>query len=309
MPPNAESAPVVGRGEDDVRRHSTLGKASDGRELVKRKLVRSPHILEVLASYGSVCVLLSYMCMAHYGLHAVQWFSLATLGCVIYTLMEYVFHRIVLHEYIPKIHANHHKQPRNLRIIATPILPVQLYDFLVVLLIMLFVGRPVAYAINCGISFGQCVMDVVHIAFHSHWRPWFLESARSYHLVHHFIDDEVAHGLTTSFWDMIFGTFPANWAYNKKLPWLKYLQLPFPLLTFILIGLFAGDETRHVARSGRTRRTQEAQEASIERQHNSALKTVRMAAEVGQVRFRYLILTFCTAMMVVIGWQWTSVLH
>ena len=117
MPPNAESALVVPNGQEDARRHATATKASGGREQAKRKFVRSPHILEVLASYGSVCALLSYLCVAHYGLHVVEWFSLATLGCVIYTLMEYIFHRIVLHEYIPKIHANHHKQPRNLRII------------------------------------------------------------------------------------------------------------------------------------------------------------------------------------------------
>lgn len=309
MPPNAESAPEVGRDQEALGIGSAFGKASDRREQVKRKLVRSPHILEVLASYGSVCVLLSYLCMAQYGLRVLEWFALATLGCVIYTLMEYIFHRVVLHEYIPKIHANHHKQPRNLRIIATPILPVQVYDFVVVLLIMAFAGRPVAYAINCGISFGQCVMDLVHIAFHSRWRPWYLESARSYHLVHHFIDDEVAHGLTTSFWDMVFGTFPTNWAYSKKLPWLKYLQLPFPLLTFVLIGLFVGDETRQVARRGAAQHRREDETASVERQHDSALKTVRMAAEVGQPRFGYLILTFSTAMMVVCGWQWSSVFH
>ena len=63
---------------------------------------------------------------------------------------------------------------------------------------------------------------------------------------HHFIHDEVAHGLTTSFWDMVFGTLPDGWNYFRRNSFFRYLQLPFPLLTFILIGLLAGDTSKEM---------------------------------------------------------------
>ena len=184
--------------------------------LLLRKSVRSPHLAEVIISYGSVCLIQSAMCLYLFEMSFLRWFGYATAGIVLYTFLEYLFHRWLLHSVLSKVHLNHHTSPRNLRIIATPILPVQLYDFLVILLLMWVVGREIAYAINCGISFGQCLMDSVHVLFHSSFRPWYLESARSYHTHHHFIDQEGAHGLTTSFWDTLFGTLPSSWTYYRK---------------------------------------------------------------------------------------------
>jgi len=258
--------------------------------LLLRKTIRSPHLVEVIASYGSVCVLLSYFCLYSFQMSVIKWFSLTCFGVVIYTFLEYIFHRWILHEFLANAHNNHHRKPRNLRIIATPILPVQLYDFFVILLLMYFIGREYAYAINCGISFGQCVMDTVHILFHSTFRPWYLESARSYHLHHHFIREEQAHGLTTSFWDLIFGTFPDTWYYYKQYPWLKWVQLPFPLLTFIIIGVLSGDTSKSVAPSSTI-----PEKPTSERYPSKASH--------GSPRRGYIIATFCTAMLVVLGWE------
>jgi len=249
-----------------------------------RKVVRSPHLLEVFASYGSVACLLSFMCVHGFGMSWLRLLSLFCGGVIIYTFLEYWFHRFFLHEVLSKAHNNHHEKPRNLRIIATPIIPVQLYDFAVVLLLIQLVGRETAYGLNTGIAIGQCIMDTVHILFHSKYRPWFLESARSYHLYHHFVDDDLAHGLTTSFWDLIFGTFPNTWYYYKKYPWLKYLQLPFPLATFVLIGLMSGDTTK----------VQKDLDVSRPLKHKT---------DHGIPRTGYVVTTFCTAMMVVCGWE------
>lgn len=213
--------------------------------MLLRKIGRSPHLMEVGASYGSGMAFGMYMCLFQFEMGVTAWLLYAILGSIVYTFLEYWFHRIILHEILDMAHSNHHRWPRNLRIIATPILPVQLYDCIAVLILMYFLGRPAAYAINCGVAIGQIIMDSVHVAFHSHYRPWYLESARSYHLHHHFSTEDVAHGLTTPFWDMIFGTMPSDtWFYYKRYPWARYLQLPFPLLSFVLMALLAGETTK-----------------------------------------------------------------
>ena len=251
-----------------------------------RKSVRSPHLLEVILSYGTVCFLQSYICVFQFGMGFVRWLALSALGAVVYTFLEYLFHRWLLHHVLHQVHNNHHKRPRNLRIITTPILPVQLYDFLVILLLMCVVGREIAYAINCSISFGQCVMDSVHVLFHSSFRPWYLESARSYHSHHHFIESETAHGLTTSFWDIVFGTFPGeSWNYSRRNPWTKWCHLPFPLLTFVLMSWFAGDTSKSVVKSSPTTTDPRAQ------------------ARHGEPQRGYVIATFCSAMLVLFGWE------
>ena len=259
--------------------------------LLLRKTVRSPHLAEVIASYGSVCLLQCYICLFGFQMSVIRWFSWTCIGAIFYTFLEYIFHRWILHEFLSGPHNNHHQRPRNLRIIATPILPVQLYDFIVILILMGIMGRERAYAINCGISFGQCVMDTVHILFHSTFRPWYLESARSYHSHHHFREEHVAHGLTTSFWDLIFGTYPEGWHYYKKYPYLKWIQLPFPLLTFIIIGFLSGDTSKSVASTNET----------PESEKGTGIHPSK--APHGKPKRGYLIATFCTAMLVVLGWE------
>ena len=244
------------------------------------------------------------MCVFEFQMSVVNWFGLTCAGTVLYTFLEYIFHRVVLHSYLPKIHGNHHRQPRNLRIIATPILPVQLYDFFVVLGIMLVLGQPIAYGINCGIALGQCIMDVVHIVFHSKMRPWYLESARSYHTVHHFKDDNVAHGLTCAFWDMVFGTLPPDWTYYEKHPLARYLQFPLPLVSFALLSLLANDKTKYMTESVYVKEKMEKEIlAAPTEQVRIRLTRKRDNREFGIPHSSMLISSFCTAMLVVIGWQ------
>lgn len=211
---------------------------------VVRKIGRSPHLLEVFLCYGSWALMMAVTCFKYYDLSLLEMACWASFGTALYTFIEYWFHRVILHEWLAGPHNNHHMKPRNLRIIATPILPVQVYGLMVMILFMYLFGRRISYAINCGIAIGQMTMDTVHVLFHSNWRPWYLESARSYHLFHHFTDEEFAHGLTTSFWDMVFGTLPSNWYYYKKYPILRYIQLPFPLVNFIIMGALVGDESK-----------------------------------------------------------------
>ena len=212
-----------------------------------RVLGRSPHLLEVVLSYGSFVLLMGFMCFKYYGLSASEVVGLVALGTVLYTFLEYWFHRVILHRWLEGAHGNHHRRPRNLRIITTPMIPAHVYGVVIMVVAVMLLGRKAAYGINCGIALGQIIMDAAHVLFHSRFRPWYLESARSYHLYHHFSDDDLGHGLTTSFWDMVFCTLPRSWSYYKRMPCLRYLHLPFPLLSFIIIGLLCNDESKSMS--------------------------------------------------------------
>lgn len=207
-----------------------------------RTLGRSPSIWETVIACGSMFVVMLVMCFYKYAMSIWEVLGWWAVGSALYTLSEYWFHRVILHHWLRGPHGNHHNNPRLLRIIVTPMIPVTVYDFVVVLAVMLVCGKKIAYGINCGIATGQIIMDVTHVLFHSDYRPWWLEAGRSYHNYHHFIAHEEAHGLTTSFWDMCFGTLPERWILYEKYPWLRFVQFPFPLLSFMIAGFLVQRE-------------------------------------------------------------------
>jgi len=188
--------------------------------------------------------LMVFMCSYKYQMTVYELVFWWTIGSIFYTFSEYWFHRVILHYILHGAHNNHHRRPTMLRIIATPIIPLTAVDCLAVLLVILICGKKYAYGINCGIATGQILMDVTHVLFHSKYRPWFLEAGRSYHNYHHYRSDDEAHGLTTPFWDMLFGTLPKHWKIYQDYPWLKYVSLPFPLLTFAIVSFLSGMESK-----------------------------------------------------------------
>jgi len=133
-----------------------------------------------------------------------------------------------------KDHQYHHVRPKHLGIIITPIFPVRIYECFFICLLWALLGKRWACGLNCGIVLGQLTMDLVHVLYHcSRW--WWLECGRFYHNYHHFREETVAHGLTCSFWDFVFGTLPDSkaWMYSRY-PWLRVIHLPFPLLDFVI---------------------------------------------------------------------------
>lgn len=221
---------------------------SGGKKRRKRRFARSPHPGEVILGYSTAFLFCLFMCIRVYQTPWMEWVGFTLCGMALYTFIEYWFHRTILHVFLRKAHANHHTRPRLIRIITTPILPVYVYDMCILAIVRGLLGVRVAAGINCGIAVGQMCMDIAHMLFHSRWRPWYLESARSYHNHHHFQGSDEAHGLTTPFWDVIFGTSPHSWPMYKNRPYLRYLQLPFPLVSFIIMAFLSNQK-------GRTTRT------------------------------------------------------
>jgi dihydroceramide fatty acyl 2-hydroxylase len=139
-------------------------------------------------------------------------------GILLWTLMEYCLHRFVFHiktmsywgntlHYL--LHGIHHKHPMDgLRLVFPPaacaVLLVPLWN----LFKLLF---PTSYypALFGGVLFGYIVYDCTHYYLH-YGKPstGVSQELKRYHMNHHFRIQDKGFGITSKFWDRVFGTLP-----------------------------------------------------------------------------------------------------
>ena len=130
-------------------------------------------------------------------------------GFALWTLTEYVLHRFVLHHvpYIKDMHEAHHGDQRAL--IGTPTWLSAVMMLCIVFLPLIFVSDfVVAGAMTSGLMLGYLWYVSVHHIVH-HWRV----APGSYgfwlkrrHMLHHHFDEMGNFGVTSGFWDKVFGT-------------------------------------------------------------------------------------------------------
>ena len=131
------------------------------------------------------------------------------IGLLSWTLIEYLLHRFVLHGLQPfsTWHALHHRHPAEL--ICTPtLLSLTLIGVLVFLPVLMLGGWWRAWALTLGVLSGYLAYSITHHAIH-HWRAnntW--SKRRKYlHALHHNAASHPGYyGVTSPFWDCVFGT-------------------------------------------------------------------------------------------------------
>ena len=142
------------------------------------------------------------------------WLSLLAwtlVGLVGWTAIEYGLHRFVLHGLPPfsRWHVQHHQRPSAL-ICAPTLLSASLITGLIFLPVLLACGVWFALAFTLGVLIGYLAYTVTHHATH-HWRAdgaW-LRRRKRWHALHHRPGMPVArYGVTTDFWDRVFGSLP-----------------------------------------------------------------------------------------------------
>jgi len=156
---------------------------------------------------------------------AAYWF----LGLFIWTLVEYILHRFLFHldKFLPNnrvaltlhflLHGIHHYLPMDkLRLVMPPTLFLVLATPFYRLAHNVFYWNPyVAKAVFCGGIFGYICYDLTHYFLHHKNLPAWYRELKKYHLEHHFMDYENGFGVTSRFWDVIFGTELKGSAYKK----------------------------------------------------------------------------------------------
>lgn len=138
-------------------------------------------------------------------------------GVLLWTLLEYVLHRWVLH-YLPKnpigqavmnrFHVDHHHDPHDKALVCIPLVVcLPLWACVLGLLYLLFQSGPIAWLVTSGVAVMMVLYDITH--FSTHYMPatnWYLKLLKRQHMEHHFSDHTQRFGVTSPVWDYVFGT-------------------------------------------------------------------------------------------------------
>jgi sterol desaturase/sphingolipid hydroxylase (fatty acid hydroxylase superfamily) len=142
---------------------------------------------------------------------------LMALGVLLWSLIEYLLHRFVLHArpqtpallaVVEKLHLGHHRNPQDERKITVPLsasLPI--VSVLLGLYRLMAGSWQVAAWLLTGSIAGYLYYETVHFWMHCGARHgrW-LGPQRTRHLSHHYKDSARGFGVTTQLWDLILGT-------------------------------------------------------------------------------------------------------
>ncbi|KAK4751187.1 hypothetical protein SAY87_004669 [Trapa incisa] len=151
---------------------------------------------------------------------------LTVTGIFVWTLLEYMLHRFLFHSktrtywtntmhYL--LHGCHHKHPMDsLRLVFPPaaaaIIATPVWN-----LIKLLSTPSTAPALFAGVLLGYVTYDLTHYYLH-HGQPSssMPKRLKKYHLNHHYREQNMGFGITSSIWDWVFGTLPPPPKAGKK---------------------------------------------------------------------------------------------
>jgi len=137
-------------------------------------------------------------------------------GLAFWTLFEYLFHRYVFHftprgEFQKRVsflfHGVHHQYPNDKKRLVMPITLSLAIAVLLLALTWLLFGS-LTWAYSAGFTTGYLAYDMTHYSIH-HFKPpnikWMKRVWKS-HIDHHFRDSNKGYGVSSPFWDVVFGT-------------------------------------------------------------------------------------------------------
>ena len=137
-----------------------------------------------------------------------RWWFAFVCGAILWTLVEYLLHRFVYHKVavIRELHGMHHSRPNDF--IGAPIwVSIVSFSFFLSFLALLW-----DIEIACGTTSGLIVGYVLYLLIHNAVHRWqlsersWMRSQRLRHLRHHRNSVPGNFGVTTGFWDLVFGT-------------------------------------------------------------------------------------------------------
>jgi sterol desaturase/sphingolipid hydroxylase (fatty acid hydroxylase superfamily) len=136
------------------------------------------------------------------------WAAWFVVGLVLWTLVEYAIHRIVLHHvgYFDHMHEVHHHSPTEM--VGTPVWLSAAILVGVLAPLWLAGGTRFAGGLGTGLIIGYFWYMVVHHATH-HWtldHGSYFYAAKRRHALHHHVCPDQNFGVTTDFWDIVLGT-------------------------------------------------------------------------------------------------------
>lgn len=147
------------------------------------------------------------------------------IGFFVWTFMEYIVHRFLYHTEVDSesfanfqmdAHGNHHLYPKDAERLAMPPIPGLIVAALLFGLFYIVMGE-YAFAFFPGFLLAYDMYITLHYYEHRikspKYQPW--KKLWRHHKAHHYSDPYSAFGVSTRFWDWIFGTMP-QYAREKK---------------------------------------------------------------------------------------------
>lgn len=137
-------------------------------------------------------------------------------GIFIWTLTEYVMHRFVFHftpggKFMERIHfifhGVHHDYPNDAkRLVMPPSASIPLATGFYFLFTLFLKEFPVA-AFFSGFMTGYLFYDMTHYALHhANFKSNFWKKLKKHHMTHHYSESGKGYGVSSNFWDKIFGS-------------------------------------------------------------------------------------------------------
>lgn len=136
-------------------------------------------------------------------------------GVFFWTFFEYIAHRFIFHwvsenkkvqRFAYVLHGNHHEFPRDRARLFMPAVPSLIISSALLGIMYLIAGNT-AFIFFPGFILGYLLYASMHYAIHA-WKPpfpWLKPLWRNHHL-HHYANEEKGFGVSSMFWDKVFGT-------------------------------------------------------------------------------------------------------
>jgi sterol desaturase/sphingolipid hydroxylase (fatty acid hydroxylase superfamily) len=159
---------------------------------------------------------LFWRCFAIHRMSVALVFGLALLGFITWTLSEYLLHRFVFHlstgtplrarlQFL--IHGLHHDAPQDATRLVMPPLPAVVLASALYALFKLALGSPRVEPFFAAFLTGYLCYDYIHYYVH-HFNPRSrtMKMIKQHHMLHHYAEHGAKWGVSSPFWDYVFGT-------------------------------------------------------------------------------------------------------
>lgn len=169
----------------------------------------------VLVVYLPVICVAIYLCIAG-GNGVLSTAGLVLGGAVFWSIFEYFFHRFFFHfnattpfqhKILFTIHGVHHQYPNDKDRL---VMPITVSIPLAVLFGFLFVSTMgnAGWGFFAGFGIGYVSYDMIHYAVHhvQNSKSGLFRKVRRHHMAHHYRDTRKGFGVSSYFWDRVFGT-------------------------------------------------------------------------------------------------------
>jgi 4-hydroxysphinganine ceramide fatty acyl 2-hydroxylase len=136
-------------------------------------------------------------------------------GAFVWTFFEYALHRFLFHflaksgkaqRFVYVIHGNHHHYPRDRQRLFMPPIPSLIIANVFFISFYLVLGN-MGFVFFSGFIFGYLMYGSMHYAIHAFNPPFkFLKPLWRNHHLHHYKNQHMGFGVSTSLWDWVFNT-------------------------------------------------------------------------------------------------------